>query len=134
MKTSYFSKAIDDALAQAMTEDQRIVLFGEDVPLLRRNLLVRFGPARVRGAPISESAFLGAGVAAAMISNTADIEQSMFLRYYAVELMNEVFSNTSVIGFVGITENGRTIRSLPVKRPEIRPAAMKIIEIAAGQL
>jgi pyruvate/2-oxoglutarate/acetoin dehydrogenase E1 component len=66
MKTSYFSKAIDDALAQAMTEDQRIVLFGEDVPLLRRNLLVRFGPARVRGAPISESAFLGAGVAAAM--------------------------------------------------------------------
>ncbi|TET51454.1 MAG: pyruvate dehydrogenase, partial [Anaerolineales bacterium] len=35
-------------------------------PLLRRNLLVRFGPSRVRGTPISESAFLGAGVAAAM--------------------------------------------------------------------
>ncbi len=35
-------------------------LFGEDVPLLRRNLLARFGPSRVRNAPISESAFLGA--------------------------------------------------------------------------
>lgn len=66
MKTMCFSEAIDDALAQAMREDDRIVLFGEDVPLLRRNLLVRFGPNRVRNTPINESAFLGAGVAAAM--------------------------------------------------------------------
>jgi len=49
-----------------MRDDASIVLFGEDVPLLRRNLLVRFGPKRVIGTPISESAFLGAGVAAAM--------------------------------------------------------------------
>ncbi len=66
MKTSFFTQAVDDALAQAMADNPRIILFGEDVPLLRRNLLVRFGPRRVRGAPISESAFLGAGVAAAM--------------------------------------------------------------------
>ncbi len=66
MRTSFFTQAVDDALAQAMGEDPDIIVFGEDVPLLRRNLLVRFGPARVRGAPISESAFLGAGVAAAM--------------------------------------------------------------------
>ena len=61
-----FGAAIDDALAQAMASDPRIVVFGEDVPLLRRELLVRFGPKRVRGTPISESAFLGAGVGAAM--------------------------------------------------------------------
>jgi len=66
MKTMRFSEAIDSALAQAMREDPRIILFGEDIPLMRRNLLVRFGPTRVRGTPISESAFLGAGVAAAM--------------------------------------------------------------------
>lgn len=66
MRTLYFTEAIDDALAQAMAGDPRIILLGEDVPLLRRNLLVRFGPGRVRGTPISESAFLGAGVAAAM--------------------------------------------------------------------
>jgi pyruvate dehydrogenase E1 component beta subunit len=66
MKKMYFSQAIDDALGQAMAEDPRIILFGEDVPMLRRNLLVRFGPRRVKGTPISESAFLGAGVAAAM--------------------------------------------------------------------
>ncbi len=66
MRNMFFTQAIDDALGQAMADDPRIVLFGEDVPLLRRDLLVRFGPKRVRGTPISESAFLGAGVAAAM--------------------------------------------------------------------
>jgi len=61
-----FTQAVDDAISQAMADDLRIVVFGEDIPLLRRDLLVRFGPKRVRGTPISESAFLGAGVAAAM--------------------------------------------------------------------
>ncbi len=66
MKSMFFTQAIDDALAHAMSKDARIIIFGEDTPMLRRNLLVRFGPKRVRGTPISESAFLGAGVAAAM--------------------------------------------------------------------
>lgn len=66
MRNMTFAQAVDDALAQAMADDPRIVVFGEDIPLLRRDLLVRFGAKRVLGAPISESAFLGAGVAAAM--------------------------------------------------------------------
>lgn len=66
MRELAFTQAIDDALAQAMAEDPRIIVFGEDVPLIRRELLVRFGPDRVMATPISESAFLGAGVAAAM--------------------------------------------------------------------
>jgi pyruvate/2-oxoglutarate/acetoin dehydrogenase E1 component len=61
-----FGDAIEEALATAMAEDSRIVVFGEDVRMLRRNLLVRFGTDRVRDTPISESAFLGAGVTAAM--------------------------------------------------------------------
>jgi acetoin:2,6-dichlorophenolindophenol oxidoreductase subunit beta len=66
MRNMFFTQAVDDALAQAMADDRRIILLGEDIPLLRHNLLVRFGPKRVRDTPISESAFLGAGVAAAM--------------------------------------------------------------------
>jgi len=73
----FFTQAIDDALAQAMADNPRIVLFGEDIPLLRRNLLVRFGPRRVRGTPISESAFLGAGVAAAMAGIRPVVEMYM---------------------------------------------------------
>ena len=66
MRSMYFTQAIDDSLAQAMADDPRILIIGEDTPLLRRDLLVRFGPGRVRGTPISEGAFLGAGVTAAM--------------------------------------------------------------------
>jgi pyruvate/2-oxoglutarate/acetoin dehydrogenase E1 component len=77
MRTMSFSQAIDDALAQAMAQDPRVILFGEDTQLLRRNLLVRFGPQRVRNAPISESAFLGAGVAAAMAGLRPVVEMYM---------------------------------------------------------
>jgi pyruvate dehydrogenase E1 component beta subunit len=61
-----FAAAIDDALAQAMAEDPRILVWGEDVALMRRDLLVRFGPYRVLAAPISEAAFVGAAVTAAI--------------------------------------------------------------------
>ncbi len=77
MRTMCFTEAIDDALAQAMADDPCIILLGEDIPLLRRNLLVRFGPRRVRGTPISESAFLGAGVAAAMAGLRPVVEMYM---------------------------------------------------------
>lgn len=77
MRTMFFTQAIDDALAHAMADNPRIILFGEDIPLLRRNLLVRFGPGRVRGTPISESAFLGAGVAAAMAGLHPVVEMYM---------------------------------------------------------
>ena len=66
MRTLSFSQAVDDALGHAMSRDSRIIVLGEDVPLLRRNLMVKFGPDRILGTPISESAFLGAGITAAM--------------------------------------------------------------------
>lgn len=66
MRTMSFADAIEDALAQAMASDPRIVVFGEDVHTLRLNLFARFGERRVRPAPISEAAFVGAAVGAAM--------------------------------------------------------------------
>lgn len=66
MKRLRFSDAVDDAIGQAMHSDARILYLGEDIHLIRRNLLVRFGRERMRAAPISESAFVGAAVAAAM--------------------------------------------------------------------
>lgn len=66
MRSMSFGGAIEDALAQAMASDPTIIILGEDVHALRMNLFVRFGQDRVRSAPISESAFLGAAVTAAM--------------------------------------------------------------------
>lgn len=91
MRTLGFTQAIDDALSQAMAADPTIVVFGEDVPLLRRELLVRFGPRRVRATPISESAFLGAGVAAAMAGLRPVVELQMvdFLGVCVDGLLNQ---------------------------------------------
>ena len=61
-----FSDAVDDALVQAMAHDPRILLLGEDIAAFRMPLFTRFGPDRVRNAPISEAGFLGAAAAAAM--------------------------------------------------------------------
>lgn len=61
-----FDEAIESVIAEHMAANPAIVVFGEDVQLIRRNLYARFGAARVRNAPISEAAFLGAAVAAAM--------------------------------------------------------------------
>ena len=66
MKEMTYPQAIEDALAQAIAADERVVIFGEYVPALRRNLYARFGGRRVRQTPISESAILGAAVGAAM--------------------------------------------------------------------
>ncbi len=66
MRRMAFSQAIDDAVAQAMAHDPTVILLGEDLHGLRTELLVRFGRNRVLSAPISEAAFVGAAVAAAM--------------------------------------------------------------------
>jgi acetoin:2,6-dichlorophenolindophenol oxidoreductase subunit beta len=66
MRKMAFADAIEDALMQAMEKDESIIIFGEDVHGLRLNLRVRFGRDRVIPTPISESAFVGAAVAAAM--------------------------------------------------------------------
>lgn len=66
MKRMVFEEAVDAAIAAAMEKDERVVLLGLDVPMLRAGLYARFGEGRVLGAPISEGAYLGAAVGAAM--------------------------------------------------------------------
>ena len=77
MKKMGFSEAIDDALGQAMASDPRILLFGEDVQGLHGGLFVQFGSARVRNTPISEAAFVGAAVTAAMAGLRPVVEVMM---------------------------------------------------------
>lgn len=86
-----FGAAIDLALGNAMRDDPRIVIFGEDTPLLRRELLVRFGPDRVRGTPISESAFLGTAVGAALggLRPVVEVQLVDFLMVGLSALVNE---------------------------------------------
>jgi acetoin:2,6-dichlorophenolindophenol oxidoreductase subunit beta len=95
-----FAGAIDAALEQAMASDDRVITFGEDVMMLRRNLYVRFGPKRVRPAPISEAAFLGAAVGAAM-AGLRPVVEIMMIDFIAVAfdgLLNAATKNKAFSG------------------------------------
>jgi pyruvate/2-oxoglutarate/acetoin dehydrogenase E1 component len=67
-----FREAIREGLREALRSDARVFLMGEDVGryggtyACSKGLLDEFGPERVRDTPLSESAFVGAGIGAAL--------------------------------------------------------------------
>lgn len=71
METTY-REAVRAALREALTEEPRAFLVGEDVGryggcfAVSLGLLEELGPEKVRDAPLSESAFVGAGIGAAL--------------------------------------------------------------------
>jgi pyruvate dehydrogenase E1 component beta subunit len=70
-RTTY-RDALRAALRDALARDPRVFLMGEDVGryggsfAVSRGLLEEFGPERIRDTPLSESAFVGAGIGAAL--------------------------------------------------------------------
>jgi len=85
MPRTTYAEAIDAALAGAMAADERIVVFGEDVQMMRRSLYLRYGARRVRNTPISESAMLGAGLGAAM-AGLRPVVEIMFVDFLPVAM------------------------------------------------
>jgi pyruvate dehydrogenase E1 component beta subunit len=71
VKTTY-REALKAAIREALQKDPRVFLMGEDVGryggtyAVTKGLLEEFGPERIRDTPLSESAFVGAGIGAAM--------------------------------------------------------------------
>lgn len=67
-----YREAVRQALRESLATDDRVFLMGEDVGLYggayacSKGLLDEFGPERVRDTPLSESAFVGAGIGAAL--------------------------------------------------------------------
>jgi pyruvate dehydrogenase E1 component beta subunit len=67
-----YREALRAALREALERDDRVFLMGEDVGRyggsfgVSLGLLEDFGPQRIRDAPLSESAFVGAGIGAAL--------------------------------------------------------------------
>jgi pyruvate dehydrogenase E1 component beta subunit len=67
-----YREAVRAALREALQRDPRVFLMGEDVGryggcfAVSRGLLEEFGPERIRDTPLSESAFVGAGIGAAL--------------------------------------------------------------------
>jgi pyruvate dehydrogenase E1 component beta subunit len=72
MAKTTFREAARAAMREAMRADPRVFLMGEDVGryggafAVSLGLLDEFGPERIRDTPLSESAFVGAGIGAAV--------------------------------------------------------------------
>jgi pyruvate dehydrogenase E1 component beta subunit len=70
--TTTYREAMRAAIRDALIRDPRVFLMGEDVGryggcfAVSKGLLEEFGPERIRDTPLSESAFVGAGIGAAM--------------------------------------------------------------------
>jgi pyruvate/2-oxoglutarate/acetoin dehydrogenase E1 component len=67
-----YREAVKQALRAALAADSRVFLMGEDVGryggcfAVSKGLLEEFGEERIRDTPLSESAFVGAGIGAAL--------------------------------------------------------------------
>lgn len=72
MSRMSYREAVREGLREAMLADPRVFLMGEDVGryggtyAVSKGLLEEFGPDRVRDTPLSELAFVGAGIGAAL--------------------------------------------------------------------
>lgn len=70
--TITYREALRESLREALNTDDRVFLMGEDVGAyggcfgVSLGLLEEFGPERIRDTPLSESAFVGAGIGAAL--------------------------------------------------------------------
>jgi pyruvate/2-oxoglutarate/acetoin dehydrogenase E1 component len=90
MREIYFVNAIAEALDQAMAEDERVIVLGEDVDRstigATKGLIEKYGANRVRNTPISEATFVGAcvGAAAAGLRPFVDLMFSSFF-YLALD-------------------------------------------------
>jgi pyruvate dehydrogenase E1 component beta subunit len=67
-----YREALRQALREALQRDERVFLMGEDVGryggcfAVSKGLLDEFGPDRIRDTPLSEQAFVGTGIGAAL--------------------------------------------------------------------
>jgi acetoin:2,6-dichlorophenolindophenol oxidoreductase subunit beta len=104
------AKAMQEAIAQAMRRDDSVFVIGEDVAAYggifasTSGLLDEFGDERVRDTPISETAFIGLGIGAA-VEGMRPIVELMFVDFFGV-CMDQIYNHMAKIHF----ESGGNVR------------------------
>lgn len=96
-----YRDAAREAIKEAILQDQRVFLLGEDVGAyggtfgVTRGLLEELGPDRVRDTPLSESAFVGAGIGAA-IGGLRPIVEVMTVNFMLLAL-DQIINNAATL-------------------------------------
>jgi len=92
-----YKEAIREAMCEEMRNDESVFFMGEDIGAycgafgVSKGMLEEFGPERIRETPISETAYMGCGVGAA-ITGMRPIVELMFSDFMAVcydQIMNQ---------------------------------------------
>lgn len=97
MRTISYLQAINEALDEALSQDEQVFLLGEDIGIYgggfgaTQGLQAKYGKRRVRDTPISESALAGAAVGAAMtgMRPVIELQFSDFITIAMDQLVNQ---------------------------------------------
>jgi pyruvate/2-oxoglutarate/acetoin dehydrogenase E1 component len=97
------ARAMVDGIAAEMERDESVIYLGEDVAAYggifgsATGLLDRFGATRVIDTPISETAFIGLGIGAA-VEGMRPIVELMFVDFFGV-CMDQIYNHMAKISF-----------------------------------
>ena len=100
MRTTY-REALRMALREALARDPRVFLMGEDVGryggtyAVSKDLLGEFGEERIRDTPLSESAFVGAGIGAALAGMRPIVE--IMTVNFSLLALDQIMNNAATI-------------------------------------
>ncbi|HEU0101967.1 MAG TPA: alpha-ketoacid dehydrogenase subunit beta [Mycobacteriales bacterium] len=99
-----YSEAVREALAEAMTADERVFLLGEDIGVyggafgVTGDLYTRFGAERVRDTPISELGIVGAAVGAALAGMRPIVE--IQFSDFTAQAMDQIVNQAAKIHYM----------------------------------
>ena len=100
VKTTY-REAVRQAIREALNRDPRTFVMGEDVGryggcyAVTKGLLQEFGEERIRDTPLSESAFVGAGIGAAMAGMRPIVE--IMTVNFSLLALDQIVNNAATI-------------------------------------
>ena len=102
--TMRYREALNQALREEMTEDEKVFLMGEDVGVFQgafkvtAGLLEEFGEKRVRDTPISENTIVGMGVGSAMIGLRPVVE--LMTINFSLLAMDQIVNHAAAIRYM----------------------------------
>ncbi|MDG4897578.1 pyruvate dehydrogenase complex E1 component subunit beta [Mesorhizobium sp. WSM4976] len=96
-----YREACRQAIREALIDDPRTLLMGEDVGLyggcyaVSKGLLAEFGPQRIRDTPLAEATFVGAGIGAAMAGLRPIVE--IMTCNFSLLALDQIMNNAATI-------------------------------------
>jgi len=96
-----YSEALREAMAQALANDARVFLLGEDIGVyggafgVTKDLIEEFGPDRVRDTPISENTIVGAAVGSAVMG-MRPVAEMQFMDFITLGMEQTVLQGAKI--------------------------------------